>query len=55
VTARTVKPYLKKPQPQDPESLKRYLDVELSAIQVTLSQLIEAVRQLQAAVGSPPL
>jgi hypothetical protein len=52
---RTVKPYIKKSIPQDEASLKRYYDEQLKDIQVTLAQLIEAVKQLQAAVGSPPL
>lgn len=55
MVAKTVKPYVKRQVPQDLESLQRYYDQELQAIQVTLSQLIEAIKQLQTVIGSPPL
>jgi uncharacterized protein YneF (UPF0154 family) len=55
MAAKTIKPYIKKNPPQDPDSLKRYYDTELQAIQVTLNQIIEAIKQIQVYIGSPPL
>jgi hypothetical protein len=55
MTAIQTKPYSKGIQPDSEESVKQYIDDELRKIRESIALLVEAMKQLQAYIGSPPL
>lgn len=66
MAALEVKPYLRSSRPGDDTSKttdttvkqypsNQYLDDELRKIQLSIASLAAAIKQLQTAVGSPPL
>lgn len=45
-----VQPYVRSPYPSLPESAPIFIDSELEKIQKTLNSIMEAIKELQAAV-----
>lgn len=50
-TPQTIRPFKHVKQPANDESLRQWLEIELTNIQNTLTDLLAAIRQLQTFTG----